>query len=94
MARQLQPSVVYIGDAERTFVKKVPKTDKVMRVFTCLGIIVKGRWIYTVLVRLSFATLPTHPPTSLLSKSFMLSFLFADRPQATKERFTEDFENS
>lgn len=34
MARQLQPSVVYIGDAERTFVKKVPKTDKVMRMFT------------------------------------------------------------
>ena len=29
VARQLQPSVVYIGDAERTFVKKVPKTDKV-----------------------------------------------------------------
>jgi len=28
VARQLQPSVVYIGDAERTFVKKVPKTDK------------------------------------------------------------------
>ena len=29
VARQLQPSIVYIGDAERTFVKKVPKTDKV-----------------------------------------------------------------
>ncbi|XP_044182545.1 dynein regulatory complex protein 11-like [Acropora millepora] len=28
VARQLQPSVVYLGDAERTFVKKVPKTDK------------------------------------------------------------------
>ena len=33
MARQLQPSVVYIGDAERTFVKKVPKTDKVVGFF-------------------------------------------------------------
>ena len=29
VARQMQPSVVYIGDAEKTFVKKVPKTDKV-----------------------------------------------------------------
>merc|ERR1719494_802865 len=28
VARQLQPSVVFLGDAERTFVKKVPKTDK------------------------------------------------------------------
>lgn len=25
----MQPSVVYIGDAEKTFMKKVPKTDKV-----------------------------------------------------------------
>ena len=32
VARQLQPSVVYVGDAERTFVKKVPKTDKVIRI--------------------------------------------------------------
>ena len=29
VARQLQPSVVYVGDTERTFVKKIPKTDKV-----------------------------------------------------------------
>ena len=28
VARQMQPSVVYIGDAEKTFMKKVPKTDK------------------------------------------------------------------
>jgi len=26
--RLLQPSVVYIEDAEKTFMKKVPKTDK------------------------------------------------------------------
>ena len=35
VARQLQPSVVYIGDAERTFVKKVPKTDKVFSRSSC-----------------------------------------------------------
>ena len=29
VARQMQPSVVYIGDAEKTFMKKIPKTDKV-----------------------------------------------------------------
>ena len=29
VARQLQPSVVYIGECEKTFLKKVPKTDKV-----------------------------------------------------------------
>eukprot|EP00112_Aurelia_sp_Birch-Aquarium-sp1_P000787 Seg1077.3 transcript_id=Seg1077.3/GoldUCD/mRNA.D3Y31 product="Dynein regulatory complex protein 11" protein_id=Seg1077.3/GoldUCD/D3Y31 len=28
VARQLPPSVVYIGDCEKTFLKKVPKTDK------------------------------------------------------------------
>lgn len=28
VARQLQPSVVYIGDCEKTFQKKIPKTDK------------------------------------------------------------------
>jgi len=39
VARQLQPSVVYIGDAERTFVKKVPKTDKVMRVLTLISMV-------------------------------------------------------
>ena len=29
VGRNLQPSVLYIGDAERTWLKKVPKTDKV-----------------------------------------------------------------
>nr|CAB3255453.1 IQ and AAA domain-containing protein 1-like [Phallusia mammillata] len=28
VARQLQPSVIYIGDAEKTFIKKAPKGDK------------------------------------------------------------------
>uniref|UniRef100_UPI003AAA3AAD dynein regulatory complex protein 11 n=1 Tax=Centroberyx gerrardi TaxID=166262 RepID=UPI003AAA3AAD len=30
VARQLQPSVIWIGDAEKTFYKKVPKTEKEM----------------------------------------------------------------
>lgn len=30
MARQLQPSVIWIGDAEKTFYKKVPKLEKEM----------------------------------------------------------------
>lgn len=29
VAKAWQPSVVYIGDCERTWMKKVPKTDKV-----------------------------------------------------------------
>ena len=29
VARALQPSVIYIGGAERSWMKKVPKTDKV-----------------------------------------------------------------
>ena len=33
VGRQLQPSVILIGDAERTWVKKVPKTDKVRMYF-------------------------------------------------------------
>jgi SpoVK/Ycf46/Vps4 family AAA+-type ATPase len=28
VARALQPSIVYIGDAEKTWMKKIPKTDK------------------------------------------------------------------
>lgn len=28
VARQLQPSVIWIGDAEKTFYKKVPKLEK------------------------------------------------------------------
>ena len=29
VARAWPPSVVFIGDCERTFMKKIPKTDKV-----------------------------------------------------------------
>ncbi len=35
MARAWQPSVVYIDDCERTWVKKIPKTDKVA--YICEG---------------------------------------------------------
>lgn len=29
VGRELQPSVIYIGDCERMFKKKIPKTDPV-----------------------------------------------------------------
>ena len=29
VARNFQPAVIYIGDCEKTFQKKIPKTDKV-----------------------------------------------------------------
>ncbi|KAL1022283.1 hypothetical protein UPYG_G00024610 [Umbra pygmaea] len=35
VARQLQPSVLWIGDAEKTFYKKVPKPEKEVSKFSC-----------------------------------------------------------
>ena len=31
VAKQWPPSVVYVGECERMFIKKIPKTDKVSR---------------------------------------------------------------
>lgn len=31
VARELQPSVVWIGDTEKTFYKKVPSTERMVR---------------------------------------------------------------
>lgn len=35
VARQLQPSVVWIQDTEKTFYKKVPNTEKMVRAPLC-----------------------------------------------------------
>ena len=39
VARAWQPSIVFIGDCERTWVKKVPKTDKVCEYHTYIAIL-------------------------------------------------------
>ena len=36
VARQLQPSVIWIGDAEKTFYKKVPKPEKEVKQYSVM----------------------------------------------------------